>query len=147
MADPTYAGLRLAGNPLTTASPAPFGSLVAGVPSPMTPGYTGGFDYSTISGIDPNSAALFGYLERSNAQARQQQLEDWERVRQQRSEEGKEAAKIKMLTALPGQILQGFESFARLSYPAAAIEIQSRTPGLLAGVYANNPFASRKWLS
>jgi hypothetical protein len=52
-----------------------------------------------------------------------------------------------MMSQIPGQILQGFESIARLAYPAAAIEIQSRTPALLAGAYANNPYANRKWLS
>ena len=143
----TTSGFQLAGSLPSLASPALFQAQLAGTPSPMTPGYTGTFDYTTISGIDPSMAGLFRYMESRDERERTRQLEDWERVRQQRREEGKEAAKIKMLTALPGQILKGFESIARLSYPAAAIEIASRTPGLLAGVYANNPYANRKWIS
>jgi hypothetical protein len=147
MANPTYSGIRLAGNPLAAVSPNAFGSFVAPTPSQMTPGYTGGFNYASISGIDPSTGALFTYLEGRDERERSRQLEDFERVRQMRAQEGKEAAKIKMLTALPGQIMQGFESIARLSYPAAAIEIASRTPGLLAGIYSSNPYANRKWLS
>jgi hypothetical protein len=140
-------GFQLAGSLPSLVSPAPFQAQLAGSAGQMTPGYTGGFDYTTIPGIDPSMAGLFRFQENRDERERTRQLEDWERVRQQRSEEGKEAAKIKMLTALPGQILQGFESIARLSYPAAAIEIQSRTPALLANMYSNNPYANRKWLS
>lgn len=140
-------GFRLAGNLPALASPQPFQATLAGAPSQMTPGYTGTFDYTSISGIEAKDAALFNFLERARSISRQEALEDWDRARQMRAEEGKEAAKIKMLTALPGQIMQGFESIARLSYPAAAIEIASRTPGLLANVYGNNPYANRKWIS
>lgn len=140
-------GFRLAGNLPALASPQPFQATLAGAPSQMTPGYTGTFDYTSISGIDPSMAGLFRYMESRDERERGRQLEDWQRVRQMRAEEGKEAAKIKMLTALPGQIMKGFESIARLSYPAAAIEIASRTPGLLANVYGNSPYANRKWIS
>lgn len=147
MTNPTYSGINLAGNPLGTASPNAFGSLVGGLPGQMTPGYTGGFNYTTISGINPDNAALFTYMESRDERERARQLEDWDRVRQMRSEEGKEAAKIKMLSALPGQILQGFESIARLSYPAAAIEIASRTPGHLTQLYSENARSGKRYIS
>lgn len=147
MAGISSSGIRLAGSPVGAASPDPFGTLIAGVPGQMTPGYTGGFDYTTISGIEPSIAGILTLRERESKLARQQQLEDWDRVRQMRSEEGKEAAKIKMLSALPGQILQGFESIARLSYPAAAIEIASRTPGYLTQLYSENARSGKRYIS
>jgi hypothetical protein len=147
MAGISSSGIRLAGSPVGAASPDPFGTLIAGVPGQMTPGYTGGFDYTTISGIEAKDAALFNFLDRTRALSRQESLEDWERARQMRSEEGKEAAKIKMLSALPGQILQGFESIARLSYPAAAIEIARGTPGHLTQIYLENARSGKRYIS
>lgn len=147
MASPTYSGVTLAGNPLAAASPNAFGSLVGGAPGQMTPGYTGGFDPTTISGLDPKDAGLYRFLDIMDQRAYDRELRAAELMKQQRKEEGQEAFKMKMMAAIPGQILQGFESFARLSYPAAAIEIASRTPGLIAGAYANTPYANRKWLS
>jgi len=147
MAGLSSSGIRLAGSPVGAASADPFGTLIAGIPGQMTPGYTGTFDYTTISGIDPKDVATFTFLDRARALSRQESLEDWNRVRQMRSEEGKEAAKIKMLSALPGQILQGFESIARLSYPAAAIEIASKTPGYLAQIYSENARTNKRYIS
>lgn len=147
MAGISSSGIRLAGSPVGAASADPFGALIAGMPGQMTPGYTGSFNYTAISGIDPSMAGLFTYMESRDERERARQLEDWNRVRQMRSEEGKEAAKIKMLSALPGQILQGFESIARLSYPAAAIEIQSRTPGYLAQIYSENARSNKRYIS
>lgn len=147
MAGLSSSGIRLAGSPVGVASADPFGTLIAGIPGQMTPGYTGGFNYTTISGIDPSMAGLFTYMESRDERERARQLEDWNRVRQMRSEEGKEAAKIKMLSALPGQILQGFESIARLSYPAAAIEIASKTPGYLAQIYSENARTNKRYIS
>jgi hypothetical protein len=147
MTDLTYAGLRLAGNPLGTASPDAFGSMIGSAPSQMTPGYTGGFDYTTISGIQPRDAALFGLIDRRDERAYDRELKAVELMKQQRKEEAQEAFKMKMVAAIPGQILQGFESAARLSYPAAALQIQANTPALLAGVYQSNPFAGKRLLS
>lgn len=147
MAGISSSSIRLAGSPIGAASPDPFGTLIAGAPGQMTPGYTGGFNYTTISGIDPSMAGLFTYMESRDERERARQLEDWDRVRQMRSEEGKEAAKIKMLSALPGQILQGFESIARLSYPAAAIEIASKTPGYLTQLYSENARSGKRYIS
>lgn len=147
MADPSYVGLRLAGNPLAAASPNPFGSLIAGGPAPMTPGYTGGFDVSSIPGLDPKDAGLYKFLDVMDQRAYQRELATRETAKQQRKEEAQEAFKMKMMAAIPGQILQGFESASRLSYPAAAIQIASQTPGLLRDIYANNPYAGRKFLS
>lgn len=147
MVTPTYSGIRLAGNPLAAVSPNAFGSFVASPPSQMTPGYTGGFDPTTISGLDPKDAGLYKFLDIMDQRAYDRELKAVELMKQQRKEEAQEAFKMKMMAAIPGQILQGFESAARLSYPAAALEIQSRTPGLLANVYASNPLANRKWLS
>lgn len=147
MAGISSSGIRLAGSPVGAASPDPFGTLIAGVPGQMTPGYTGGFNYTTISGINPDNAALFTYMESRDERERARQLEDWDRVRQMRSEEGKEAAKIKMLSALPGQILQGFESIARLSYPAAAIQIARETPGHLTQIYSEHARSGKRYIS
>lgn len=140
-------GFRLAGNPPALASPQPFQATLAGAPSQMTPGYTGTFDYTSISGIDPSMAGLFRYMESRDERERGRQLEDWQRVRQMRAEEGREAAKIKMLSALPGQIMQGFESIARLSYPAAAIEIAKSTPGYLTAIYSANAQSDKRYIS
>lgn len=147
MSDISYAGFRLAGNPLGAASSDAFGTLVSSGPSQMTPGYTGGFNYTTISGIDPNTAALFGYLDTRDERAYGRELKAVELMKQQRKEEAQDAFRMKMIGAIPGQILQGFESIARLSYPAAALQIQANTPTLLAGVYQNNPFAGKRLLS
>lgn len=146
MADFSYVGQRLAGNPLSAASSNAFGSYIAN-PSQMTPGYTGGFDPTSIPGLDPKDAGLYKFLDTMDQRAYGRELKTAELMKQQRKDEAQEAFKMKMMAAIPGQILQGFESAARLSYPAAALEIQSRTPTLLANVYSNNPYASRKWLS
>lgn len=151
MAETTSSGFRLAGNPPGSASANAFGALMPFMPSQMTPGYTGGFDYTSISGIDPNtaafSAALFGHLDKRDERAYERELKAVELMKQQRKEEAQDAFRMKMIAAIPGQILQGFESAARLSYPAAALQIQASTPALLAGVYQNNRYADKRLLS
>lgn len=135
---------QVAGNPAGTSGQGP--DLFA---STLTPGYTGGSNSQTLypEGVSPDLQALFGYLGQRDQQERQRQLEDWERTRQMRREEARDAFQMKTLSAIPGQISDMFKTYAQLSYPAAAIEIQSKTAPLLAGVYANNPYAGRKWLS
>lgn len=147
MAETTSSGFRLAGNPPGYASANAFGTLMPVMPGQMTPGYTGGFDYTSISGIDPNAAALFGYLDARDERAYDRELKAVELMKQQRKEEAQDAFRMKMISAIPGQILQGFESAARLSYPAAALQIKANTPALLAGVYQSNPFAGKRLLS
>lgn len=147
MAETTSSGFRLAGNPPGSASANAFGALMPFMPSQMTPGYTGGFDYTSISGIDPNYAALFAYFDKKDERAYERELKAVELMKQQRKEEGQDAFRMKMIAAIPGQILQGFESAARLSYPAAALQIKANTPALLAGVYQSNPFAGKRLLS
>lgn len=134
---------QLAGNALGSSGQ---GSELFG--STLTPGYTGGANSQTLypEGVSPDLQALFGFLGQRDERERQRAIEDWERARQMRKEEAQEAFQMKTIAAIPGQITDMFKTYAQLSYPAAAIEIQSRTAPLLANVYGSNPYAGRKWL-
>lgn len=145
---------QVAGNPAGTSGQGP--DLFA---STLTPGYTGtqpsnAFSNINLEGLTPEKRAeyqllgnLYQDLSTQRAQERQYALQDWELARQQRKQEAQEAFGMKSIAAIPGQIADMFKTYAQLSYPAAAIEIASRTPALLANVYGSNPYAGRKWLS
>ena len=137
---------QIAGNP--TGSSGQGSDLFA---STLTPGYTGGSNSQTLypEGMTADERMLqsfFNYTTQQEERQRQRAIEDWERNRQMRKEEARDAFQMKTLAAIPGQISDMFKTYAQLSYPAAAIEIQSKTAPLLANVYGSNPYAGRKWL-
>lgn len=160
----TSAEFRLAGGPpgSSGASYMGFRDLINSPLNTMPLTYTGGAgsfatNASQLLGDwaksdDPTLrqfGALGTLLDVTRARELESERENREYIRQLRREEAQEAYKMQLPFRIAGTIQNVFKNINEAIAGPRAYElaIRSQTPGLLAQVYANNPYAGRKWLS
>jgi hypothetical protein len=115
----------------------------------MTPGYTGGNPFASISGMTPDMQGFFVYMEGRDERERRRQLEDWQRIRAMRKEEAQEAYQMQLPFKIAGAVNQTFANIAAMRQPfmLAEAQLRAQTPQIIANTAVNNPYANRRWFS
>jgi hypothetical protein len=104
--------------------------------APLTPGFTGAQAGASLpEGVDPNLGFLMNWQQQQQEQTRRESKQDLAEIMAQREKEFEKAATYKTLSQIPNTIASIGQGLAATLYNPASVEIASRTPGLLAGVY------------
>jgi hypothetical protein len=139
------AGLNRPGTSGTTSEA--FGGILN--VAPLTPGFTGAS--SLPEGVDPNLGFLMNWQQQQKEQTRKESKQDLAEIMAQREKEFEKAATYKTLAQIPNTIASIGQGLAATLYNPASVEIASRTPGLLAGIYGaaldNRSNSGRKYIS
>lgn len=135
------AGLNLPGS--TGATDAAFGGALN--VAPLTPGFTGTNSMPPLpSGVDPNLGFMMNWQKQQQDESKREFAEQFKELTKQRQAEAKEAFTWKTLGQIPNTIASIGQGLAATLYNPASVEIASRTPGSLAGIYAQDLAGSRK---
>jgi hypothetical protein len=138
------AGLNPPGSSGTTDSA--FGGMLN--VAPLTPGFTGTQAGATNPYPQGSNESLLWMMQ--NRQDITSEREDrkynelYDKISKQRQGEAREAFTWKMLGQIPSTIASIGNNLATTLYNPASVEIASRTPGLLANIYAQDIAGSRR---
>ena len=116
--------------------------------APLTPGFTGSQPEVTNpypQGSNESMLWMMNKMQQDTEERGDRKYgELYDKITKQRQGEAREAFTWKMLGQIPSTIASIGNSLATTLYNPASVEIASRTPGLLANIYAQDISGSRR---